>query len=107
MIIITSNNKAVMFYTESQWLDAAGSNLPTGATVYRVPNSTPRSNILGRSSQLAEPAVTFTNPLYDNSNPEAASNESIIVSSAVEEVPAVPAMTEAEVQAIATETLSL
>ena len=40
MVIITNGTNAVMYYTESQWLDAEGSDFPAEDWGFRVPNST-------------------------------------------------------------------
>jgi hypothetical protein len=80
MVIITNGSEATVYYTESQWLDAEGSDFPAEDWGFRVPNSTVNNyNILG------------TLPSVD---PETG-----------EPIPAVPAMTQAAVAAIATETL--
>ena len=77
MVIITNGNNAVIYYTESQWLDAEDSDFPAEDWGFRVPNSTVNTyNILGTSASV---------------NPETG-----------EPVPAVPPMTQAEVQGIST-----
>lgn len=80
MVIITNSNIAVMYYTESQWLDAEGSDFPAEDWGFRVPNSTVNNySILGTPASI---------------DPETG-----------EVIPAVPPMTQAEVAAIATATL--
>jgi len=79
MVIITNGNNAVMYYSESQWLDAADEPWPSEDWGFRVPNSTPNGEILG------EP------PSYD---PETGTVQ-----------PGTPPMTQSEVAAIATEVL--
>ena len=78
MVIITNGVTAIMFYSESQWLDASDEAFPSEDWGFRVPNSTPNSEILG------EP------PVYN-------SDGTI--------TPATPPMTQAAVAAIATEVL--
>ena len=80
MIIITNSINAYIYYTESQWLDAEGSDFPAEDWGFRVPNSTVNNyNILGTPAFF---------------NPETG-----------EVTPAVPPMTQAEVQGISTAVL--
>ena len=79
MIIITNGANATIYYSESQWLDAEGCEFCEGSWGFRVPNSTPNSEILGMP------------PSFD---PETG-----------EITPGTPPMTQAAVAAIATETL--
>jgi hypothetical protein len=77
MVIITNSSNAVMYYSESQWLDAEDSDFPAQDWGFRVPNSTVNNyNILGTSPSI-DPVTG-------------------------EPVPAVPPMSQAEVQAIST-----
>lgn len=87
MIIITRNNKAVMYYSESQWLDAVDASFGDNVSIYRVPNSSASLNILGTIGESEEID-------YETNQ---------VIKAAIE---ATPAMTEEQVQAIATETLS-
>jgi hypothetical protein len=52
MIIITNGTIATIYYSESQWLDADGTDFGDGAYGYRVPNSTPTGSILGAPEQV-------------------------------------------------------
>jgi len=80
MIIITNGSNATIYYTESQWLDAEGSDFPSEDWGFRVPNSTVNNyNILG------------TPPSVD---PETGAI-----------IPGTPPMTQAEVQGISTAVL--
>jgi hypothetical protein len=79
MVIITNGVNATIYYSESQWLDAADEPFPAEDWGFRVPNSTPNSEILGMP------------PEY---NPETG-----------EVIPGTPPMTQAAVAAIATEVL--
>ena len=48
MVIITNGSNATIYYSESQWLDAEGSDFPAEDWGFRVPNSTVNNyNILG------------------------------------------------------------
>jgi hypothetical protein len=77
MVIITNSINAYIYYSESQWLDAEGSDFPAEDWGFRVPNSTVNNyNILGTPASI---------------NPETG-----------EVTPAVPPMTQAEVQGIST-----
>ena len=80
MVIITNGANATIYYTESQWLDAEGSDFPAEDWGFRVPNSTVNNyNILGTPASI-DPVTG-------------------------EPVPAVPPMTQAEVQGISTAVL--
>ena len=77
MVIITNSINATIYYSESQWLDAEDSDFPAEDWGFRVPNSTVNNyNILGTPASI---------------DPETG-----------EPVPAVPPMTQAEVQGIST-----
>ena len=77
MVIITNGSDAVMYYTESQWLDAEDSDFPAEDWGFRVPNSTVNNyNILGTPASI---------------DPETG-----------EPIPAVPPMSQSDVQAIST-----
>ena len=77
MVIITNGSVATIYYSESQWLDAEGSDFPAEDWGFRVPNSTVNNyNILGTPASI---------------DPETG-----------EVIPAVPPMSQAEVQAIST-----
>jgi hypothetical protein len=84
MIIITNGANATIYYSESQWLDASDCEFCEGSWGFRVPNSTPNSEILGQPAQVE----------YD---PE--TGKEIIIQ------PATPPMSQDAVEAIATETL--
>jgi hypothetical protein len=47
MVIITNGEVATIYYSESQWLDAADEPFPAEDWGFRVPNSTPCGEILG------------------------------------------------------------
>ena len=80
MIIITNGSVATIYYSESQWLDAEGSDFPAEDWGFRVPNSTVNNyNILGTPASI---------------DPETG-----------EPIPAVPPMSQAEVQGISTAVL--
>jgi hypothetical protein len=79
MVIITNGANATIYYSESQWLDASDEAFPAEDWGFRVPNSTPNSEILG------------TPPTFD---PETGTI-----------TPGQPPMTQAAVAAIATEVL--
>ncbi len=79
MVIITNGNNAVMYYSESQWLDAADEAFPAEDWGFRVPNSTSNVAILGQPAS--------TDPTTG------------------EPIPAVPPMTQSEVQGISTAVL--
>ena len=80
MVIITNGSVATIYYSESQWLDAEGSDFPAEDWGFRVPNLTVNNyNILGTPASI---------------DPETG-----------EPVPAVPPMTQAEVQGISTAVL--
>lgn len=49
MIIITNNTTALMYYSNSQWLDAEDEVWPADYWGYKVPNST--TDVLGTSEQ--------------------------------------------------------
>jgi hypothetical protein len=77
MIIITNGSVATIYYTESQWLDAEGSDFPAEDWGFRVPNSTVNNyNILGTPASV---------------DPETGAI-----------IPGTPPMTQAEVQGIST-----
>jgi hypothetical protein len=77
MIIITNNTVALIYYSASQWLDAEDEIWPADYWGFKVPNST--TDILGTPQQI---------------NPETG-----------EIIPGTPPMTQAQVAAIATETI--
>jgi hypothetical protein len=80
MVIITNGANATIYYSESQWLDASDCEFCEGSWGFRVPNSTVNNyNILGTPASI---------------DPETG-----------EVTPAVPPMTQSEVQAISTEIL--
>jgi hypothetical protein len=79
MIIITNGNNATIYYSESQWLDASDCEFCEGSWGFRVPNSTPNSEILGTPPSI---------------NPETG-----------EITPGTPPMTQAAVEAVATEVI--
>ena len=80
MVIITNGSNATIYYSESQWLDAEGSDFPAEDWGFRVPNSTVNNyNILGTPSSI---------------DPETG-----------EVTPGTPPMSQAEVQAISTAVL--
>jgi hypothetical protein len=79
MVIITNGTNAVMYYSESQWLDATDADLGQNASAFRVPNSISSGEILGTPPTF-DPDSSQTNARTDP-------------------------MTEAEVQAIATEVI--
>jgi len=80
MVIITDSINAVMFYSESQWLDASDEAFPAEDWGFRVPNSTVNNyNIVG-----TPPSV----------NPETG-----------EVIPGQPPMSQTEVQGISTAVL--
>jgi len=77
MIIITNSINACIYYSESQWLDAEGSDFPAEDWGFRVPNSTVNNyNILGTPASV-DPVTGKV-------------------------IPAVPPMTQAEVQGVST-----
>lgn len=61
MVIITNSINATMYYTESQWLDADGANFGENAWGFRVPNSTDTRSILG-SPPLIDPTTGEVTP---------------------------------------------
>jgi hypothetical protein len=79
MVIITNGTNAVMYYSESQWLDASDEAFPTEDWGFRVPNSTKDSEILGTPATI---------------DPQTG-----------EVQPGTPPMTQAAVEAIATEVI--
>lgn len=80
MVIITNGTNATIYYSESQWLDAEGSDFPPDYWGFRVPNGTANNyEILGTSPEV---------------DPETG-----------EMIPGTPPMTQAAVAAIATEVL--
>ena len=80
MIIITNSINATIYYSESQWLDAEGSDFPAEDWGFRVPNSTVNNyNILGTPASV---------------DPETGAI-----------IPGQPPMSQAEVQAISTAVL--
>lgn len=106
MVIVTKNNVAVMYYSESQWLDACDANFGTGVSAYRVPNSTLRSkNILHRPEEYMtiEETGKFINQSEDEMGTYVIEEPSRVVKVHDELLP----MTEEEVKAIATETLTI
>jgi hypothetical protein len=79
MVIITNGNNAVMYYSESQWLDAEDSDFPAEDWGFRVPNSTVNNYSILGSPEIINPDGTVT--------------------------PATPPMSQTEVQGISTAVL--
>ncbi len=52
MIIVTNGAYATMYYSESQWLDAEGSDFGLNAYAYRVPNGISCGAILGSPEEV-------------------------------------------------------
>jgi hypothetical protein len=91
MLITVIQEAAVGFFSEAEWGQIGAISFPEGARVFRVPDSTPTGPILGMpaSYEVEEEEI----------GPE------ITMRLTKEVSPAVPPMTHAEVEAIATELL--
>ena len=65
MIIVTNSESAVMYYSESQWLDAFDASFPAHYSAFRVPNSTKDQPILGAPGQYDSSTGTYTTTATD------------------------------------------
>ena len=54
MIIITNGDKAIMYYTESQWIDAQDADFSAQYSAFKVPNNAINGQNILQSSDISD-----------------------------------------------------